>query len=84
MEPDPSILQHQMTLCQSQIRFSATDHRDCHFREESLGKATVLTSKRLSRASGTSGNLEYLKNLENLRIPSRRARPAQACRKARI
>jgi hypothetical protein len=37
-ETDPNFLQHQMALCQSQIRFLATCHRDCHFREESLEK----------------------------------------------
>jgi hypothetical protein len=44
------VLQHQMALCQSQIRFSVTDHRYGHFCEESLEKTTVLTSKRHSRA----------------------------------
>jgi hypothetical protein len=33
-----------MTLLQLLLRFSATDHGDCHFREESLEKVTVLTS----------------------------------------
>ncbi len=40
-------------------------------------KATVLASKRHARASQTSGNPEYLKNLENQRFPSRGARPAR-------
>ncbi len=55
-----------MALCQSQIRFSATDHRGGHFREESREKVTVFTSK--SGDSGTLGKLE--KNLVNLRFPS--------------
>ncbi len=35
-----------MALRQLLIRLWVTDHGDCHFREESLEKVTVLTSKR--------------------------------------
>ncbi len=48
-ETDPSPLQHGMDRCRPQSRFSTTDHRECHFREESLEKMTVLTSKKRSR-----------------------------------
>ncbi len=60
------------------LRFSATVQKDGHFREEaleSLEKVIVLTSKRHSRASENSGNLEFLKHMENLRFPSLCARP---------
>jgi hypothetical protein len=76
-ETEPSVLEHQEALRQLLLRFWVTDHGDCHFCEESLEKVTVLTSKRHSRALGYSGNLEYLKNLKNLRFPSRRSRPAR-------
>ncbi len=71
---EPSFLEHQMALHQLLLRFWVTDHEDCPFREESLEKVTVVTSKRHSRASGNSVNLEYLKNL---RFPSHHARPAR-------
>ena len=35
-----------MALRQLLLRFWVTDHGDCHFREESLEKVTVVTSKR--------------------------------------
>jgi hypothetical protein len=35
-----------MTLRQLLLRLWVTDHGDCHFREESLEKVTVVTSKR--------------------------------------
>jgi hypothetical protein len=49
-----SILEHQMALLQSLLRFLATEHEDCHNREESLEKVTVLTSKRRKQASRTA------------------------------
>ena len=51
------VLEHQMALRQLLLRFWVTDHGDCHFREESLEKVTVVTSKRredLSKSSKTS------------------------------
>ena len=45
-ETDPSILQHKRAPSKLLFRFSPTDHRDCHFREESREKVTVLTCKR--------------------------------------
>ncbi len=39
-----------MALLQLLLRFSATDHGDCHFREELLEKAAVLTLKRRKQA----------------------------------
>ncbi len=55
-ETDPSVLDHQMDLHQLLLRFSVTDHGDCHFREEPLEKVTVLTSNRceLSKSSKSS------------------------------
>ncbi len=35
-----------MALRQLLLRLWVTDHGDCHFREESLEKVTVVTSKR--------------------------------------
>jgi hypothetical protein len=52
-ETEPGVLEHQMALLQLLLWFSATDHGDCHFREESLEKVTVLTSKRRKPASRT-------------------------------
>ena len=46
-----------MALRQLLLRFWVTDHGDCHFREESLEKVTVVTSKRredLSKSSKSS------------------------------
>jgi hypothetical protein len=46
-----------MALRQLLIRFWVTDHGDCHFREESLEKVTVVASKRredLSKSSKSS------------------------------
>ncbi len=43
---EPRVLEHQMALRQLLLRFWVTDHGDCHFREESLEKVTVVTSKR--------------------------------------
>ncbi len=40
------MLQHQRGPCRLQSRFSTTDHREHHFREESLEKVIILTSKR--------------------------------------
>ncbi len=40
------MLQHQRGPCSLQSRFSTTDRRERHFREESLEKAIILTSKR--------------------------------------
>ncbi len=51
--------EHQMALHQLLLRFWVTDHGDCHFREESLEKVTVVTSKRredLSKSSKSSNN----------------------------
>ncbi len=50
-ETEPSVLQHQMALRLLLLRFSVTDHGDCHFREESLEKVTVVTSKRRKELS---------------------------------
>ncbi len=50
-ETEPSVLEHQMAVLQLLPRFSATDHGDCHFREESLEKGTFITSKRRKSAS---------------------------------
>jgi hypothetical protein len=49
-ETEASVLEHQMALRQLLLRFSATDHGDCHFREESLEKVTGVTSKRREQA----------------------------------
>ncbi len=43
-----------MALLQLLLSFSATDHGDCHFREESLEKVTVPTSKKLLELSKSS------------------------------
>ncbi len=46
-----------MALRQLLLRFWVTDHGDCHFREESLEKVIVVTSKRsedLSKSSKSS------------------------------
>ena len=40
-----------MALRQLLLRFWVTDHGDCHFREESLEKVTVVTSKRREEPS---------------------------------
>ncbi len=40
-----------MALRQLLLRFWVTDHGDCHFREESLEKVTVVTSKRREELS---------------------------------
>ncbi len=48
-----------MALHQLLLRIWVTDHGDCHFREESLEKVTVLTSKRreeLSKSSKSSNS----------------------------
>ncbi len=45
-ETDQRFLQHERAPCQLLSRFSPTNHRDCHFSEESLEKVTVLTFKR--------------------------------------
>ncbi len=45
-ETEPSVLDNQMALRQLLLRFSATDHDDCHFREEILEKVTVPICKR--------------------------------------
>jgi hypothetical protein len=53
---EPSVHEHQMALRQLLLRFWVTDHGDCYFREESLEKVTVVTSKRrkeLSKSSNT-------------------------------
>ncbi len=55
-ETEAIVLEHQMALRQLLLRFWVTDHGDCHFREESLEKVTVVTSKRrqeLSKSSNT-------------------------------
>jgi hypothetical protein len=44
------MFEHQMALLQLLLRFLAADHGDCHFREESLEKDTVVTSKRCKPA----------------------------------
>ncbi len=44
-ETEAIVLVHQMALRQLLLRFWVTDHGDCHFREESLEKVTVLTCK---------------------------------------
>ncbi len=43
-----------MALHQLLLRFWVTDHGDRHFREESLEKVTVVTSKRREELSKTS------------------------------
>jgi hypothetical protein len=43
-----------MALGQLLLRFWVTDHGDCHFREESLEKVTVDTSKRRKELSKSS------------------------------
>ncbi len=43
-----------MALRQLLLRFWVTDHGDCHFREESLEKVTVVTSKRRENLSKSS------------------------------
>ncbi len=43
-----------MALNQLLLRFWVTDHEDCHFREESLEKVTVVTSKRCEELSKSS------------------------------
>ena len=43
-----------MALRQLLLRFWVTDHGDCHFREESLEKVTVVTSKRREELSKSS------------------------------
>jgi hypothetical protein len=43
-----------MALRQLLHRFSVTDHADCHFREETLEKVTVVTSKRREELSKSS------------------------------
>ncbi len=43
-----------MALRQHLLRFWVTDHGDCHFREESLEKVTVVTSKRCKEVSKSS------------------------------
>ena len=48
-----------MALLQLLLRFSATDHGDCHFREESLEKVTVLT---VSLPRGANQRLELSKS----------------------
>jgi hypothetical protein len=48
-----------MALSQLLLRFWVTDHGGCHFREESLEKVTVVTSKRheeLSKSSKSSNS----------------------------
>ncbi len=54
-ETEAIVLEHQMALHQLLLRFWVTDHhdRDCHFREESLEKVTVVTSKRRESESRT-------------------------------
>jgi hypothetical protein len=43
-----------MALCQLLLRFWVIDHGDSHFREESLQKVTVVTSKRREELSESS------------------------------
>jgi hypothetical protein len=43
-----------MALRQLLLRFSVTDHGDCHFREESLEKVIVVTFKRREELSKSS------------------------------
>ncbi len=43
-----------MALRQLLLRFWVTDHGDCRFREESLEKVTVVTSKRRKELSESS------------------------------
>jgi hypothetical protein len=43
-----------MALRKLLLRFWVTDHEDCHFREESLEKVTVVTSKRRQELSKSS------------------------------
>ncbi len=45
-ETEAIVLEHQMALRQLLLRFWVTDHGECHSREESLEKVTVVTSKR--------------------------------------
>ncbi len=52
-ETEAVLLEHHMALRQLLLRFWVTDHGDCHFREESLEKVTVVTSKRRESESRT-------------------------------
>ncbi len=52
-ETEAIVLEHQMALSQLLLGFWVTDHGDCHFREESLEKVTVVTSKRRESESRT-------------------------------
>ncbi len=67
-----------MALLQLLLRFSATDHGDCHFREESLEKLTVLTSKR--RKPGSTIDLLSLLSLQGRWAGARRAASLSAFR----
>ena len=64
-----------MALRQLLLRFSVTDHGDCHIREESLENVTVVTSKRhedLSKSSKSS-NTRFTEFTEFARQVGRRA-----------
>ena len=50
-ETETIVLEHQMALRQLLLRFWATDHGDCHFREESLEKVTPRGALELSKSS---------------------------------
>jgi hypothetical protein len=50
-EIDPHALLHKRAPCQLLSRSSPTYYRDCHFREESLEKVTVLISTRPTTGS---------------------------------
>ena len=69
-----------MALRQLLLRFWVTDHGDCHFREESLEKVTVVTSKRrhceeLSKSSKSSNT--SLRFTEFSELPGGLARGAR-------
>jgi hypothetical protein len=49
-EIEPTIPEYEMALLQLLLRFSATAHKERHFREESLEKGTVLNSERREQA----------------------------------
>ena len=71
-----------MALRQLLLRFWVTDYGDCHFREESLEKVTVVTSKRrqdLSKSSKSS-NTRFTELTEWVGRRSARGIPAHILR----